>query len=128
MSVKISEGIKIRVSTQFLKEYSKPALNHFMFSYKITIENQNPFAVQLLSRVWHIKDSGASERLVEGEGVVGQTPVIGSGELYTYESGCNLTGELGSMKGKYFFKRVADESFFEAEIPEFNLAVPWRMN
>lgn len=128
MSVKISEGIKIHVKTEFLQEYSKPALNHYLFSYQITITNQNPFSVQLLRRHWFIKDSGSPIKQVEGEGVVGQMPVIEPGESYTYESGCNLTSEIGSMKGTYQFIRLYDESKFYAEIPEFNLICPWRQN
>lgn len=128
MSVKVSEGIKIYVETQFLSEYSKPALNHYLFSYRITIENQNPYPVQLMRRHWFIKDSFAAMRQVEGEGVVGQIPVIGPGEKYTYESGCNLTSDMGSMRGTYQFMRVQDESLFYAEIPEFNLCTPWRQN
>jgi len=128
MSVKVSEGIKIKVETNYLSEYSKPAVNHFLFSYRITIENQNPFAVQLLRRHWYIKDSAASMRQVEGEGVVGQMPVIEPGASYSYESGCNLTSDMGSMKGTYKFLRVSDDSTFVAEIPEFNLAAPWKSN
>ncbi|HYG52343.1 MAG TPA: ApaG domain, partial [Flavobacteriales bacterium] len=70
MSVKVSQGIKIKVETNYLSEYSKPAVNHFLFSYRITIENQNPFAVQLLRRHWYIKDTATTMRQVEGEGVV----------------------------------------------------------
>lgn len=128
MFVKVSEGIKINVETHYLAEYSKPSLNHFLFSYKITIQNLNPFAVQLQRRHWYIKDSTAALKEVEGEGVVGQVPVIEPGQSYTYESGCNLTSEIGSMKGTYQFRRLSDESIFQAEIPEFNLVTPWRMN
>lgn len=128
MTVKVSEGIKIKVETQYLNEYSKPAMNHFLFSYRITIENQNPYNVQLLRRHWFIKDSGSPVRQVEGEGVVGQMPVIEPGKAYTYESGCNLTSDMGSMRGTYQFMRVMDETTFYAEIPEFTLVTPWRMN
>lgn len=128
MSVKVSQGIKIKVETNYLSEYSKPAVNHFLFSYRITIENQNPFAVQLLRRHWYIKDTATSMRQVEGEGVVGQTPIIEPGTNYSYESGCNLTSDMGSMRGSYKFMRVDDDTVFEAEIPEFNLTAPWKSN
>lgn len=128
MSVKVSEGIKIKVDTQFIQEYSKPALNNFLFSYRITIENTNSFPVQLLRRHWYIKDSAAPLREVEGEGVVGQTPIIQAGNSYSYESGCNLNSDVGSMKGTYEFLNLASNTIFEAEIPEFSLTVPWRLN
>lgn len=128
MSVKVSQGIKIHVETQFLSEYSKPALNHYLFSYRITIENLNPFAVQLMRRHWYIKDSFAPMRQVEGEGVVGQMPVIGPGEKYSYESGCNLASDMGSMRGTYQFLHTGQDTYFYAEIPEFNLCAPWRQN
>jgi len=50
MISKISEGVTISVETFYQPEYSNPLTSEFMFAYRITIENNNPFPVQLLRR------------------------------------------------------------------------------
>ena len=82
MVTKITDGVKISVETVYQPEYSNPANNHFMFAYKITIENLTDYTVQLMRRHWYIFDSNGTHREVEGEGVVGQQPVIDPGESH----------------------------------------------
>jgi ApaG protein len=77
-----------------------------MFAYRITIENHNSFPVQLHRRQWHIFDSNGEYREVEGEGVVGQQPLLQAGEQFQYVSGCNLRTEMGKMFGKYVMENV----------------------
>lgn len=128
MVTEVTEGVKVSVTTQFMEDYSNPENDYYIFSYKIRIENQNPFTVQLLHRHWEIWDSLSGKRLVDGEGVVGQQPILESGEIYHYESACNLDSEIGSMKGIYTFKRVLDGSRFVVAIPVFYMEVPIRKN
>lgn len=128
MDTQVSEGVRINVENRFMEEYSQPEAAHFVFTYTITIENLNNYNVQLLRRHWIIKDSAAGTSEVEGDGVVGQQPVIKPGESYTYESGCHLKGEFGSMHGSYLFTRVHDGSLFKVDIPEFKLMAPWVLN
>jgi ApaG protein len=128
MVTEVTQGIKVSVTTRFMEDYSNPENDYFIFSYQIRIENQNPFTVQLLNRHWEIWDSLSGKRIVDGEGVVGQLPILESGENYQYESACNLDSEIGSMKGIYTFKRLADGTQFEVAIPVFYLEVPVRAN
>jgi ApaG protein len=128
MDVLVTEGVKIKVENRFMDEYSQPDVAHFVFSYTITIENLNNYEVQLLRRHWIIKDSVAGSSEVEGDGVVGQQPCLKPGESYTYESGCNLKGEMGSMHGTYLFTRIENASLFKVAIPEFKLIAPWVLN
>lgn len=128
MVTKITDGVKISVETVYQPEYSNPANNHFMFAYKITIENLTDYTVQLMRRHWYIFDSNGTHREVEGEGVVGQQPVIDPGESHEYVSGCNLTTEMGTMKGTYGMTRLVDGTQFEVNIPEFHLISPYRLN
>ncbi|AFD08891.1 Co2+/Mg2+ efflux protein ApaG [Solitalea canadensis] len=128
MVTKITDGVKISVETVYQPEYSNPANSHFMFAYKITIENLTDYTVQLMRRHWYIFDSNGTHREVEGEGVVGQQPVIDPGETHEYVSGCNLTTEIGSMKGTYGMTRLVDGVQFEVNIPEFQLISPYRLN
>ncbi len=129
MTIKIStENIEISVRASYLSEHSIPRENHYFFVYFITIENKGNYAVQLLSRHWDIFDSNGEKREVDGEGVIGETPIIEPGETYEYNSGCNLLTDIGYMKGYYNMKRVMDYSLFKAVIPQFDLVVPAKLN
>ncbi|MGI4020121.1 MAG: Co2+/Mg2+ efflux protein ApaG [Janthinobacterium lividum] len=124
----ITDGVKVSVETLYQQEYSNPANEHFMFAYKVTIENMGDYAVQLMRRHWDIFDSNGMHREVEGEGVVGLQPVIEPGSQHEYVSGCNLKTEMGSMKGGYQMVRLLDNQEFEVKIPEFNLVAPYKLN
>ncbi|EOR95914.1 MULTISPECIES: Co2+/Mg2+ efflux protein ApaG [Arcticibacter] len=128
MVTQTTQGVKISVETTFQPEYSNPENDHYMFVYKINIENLTDYSLQLLSRHWFIFDSNGSHREVDGEGVVGLQPVIEPGSSHEYVSGCNLKTEIGSMKGFYSMKRLADEDVFEVEIPSFQLISPYKLN
>ena len=103
-------------------------LHYFVFTYKIIIENHSDNTVKLLRRRWNIYDSNGVVREVEGEGVVGQQPVLEPGEIHEYVSGCNLRTNLGKMAGTYLMERVFDGRHFQVVIPEFTLIVPYRLN
>ncbi len=124
----VTEGVKVSVETLYQQEYSNPANEHFMFAYKITIENMTDYAVQLMRRRWDIFDSNGTKREVEGEGVVGLQPVIEPGYSHEYVSGCNLKTEMGSMKGEYQMLRLLDNRTFDVNIPEFQLVAPYKLN
>ncbi len=128
MVTKITDGVKVSVETVYQSEYSNPANQHYMFAYKITIENLSEYTVQLLRRHWHIFDSNGSYREVEGEGVVGEQPIIEPGESHEYVSGCNLKTDMGSMKGSYEMCRLLDNQPLLVNIPEFQLIAPHRLN
>jgi ApaG protein len=128
MVTKITDGVKISVETIYQPEYSNPANDHFMFAYRVSIENLTENSVQLLNRHWHIFDSNGTKREVEGEGVVGLQPIIEPGDNHEYVSGCNLKTDMGSMKGSYEMKRIVDDRKFRVKIPEFYLITPYKMN
>lgn len=128
MVSQISEGIKISVETYYQPDYSNPVNSEFMFAYKITIENNNSFAVKLLSRHWYIYNSNGLVKEVEGEGVVGVQPQINPGEQYQYISGCNLRTEIGKMKGTYLMENIANKVKFTAIIPSFKMTTPFKLN
>ncbi|HWZ21507.1 MAG TPA: Co2+/Mg2+ efflux protein ApaG [Cytophagaceae bacterium] len=128
MVTEITNGIKVSVITAYQPEYSSPGQSHYVFNYRIYIENHSEYTIQLLRRHWFIYDSNGSERQVEGEGVVGQKPVIEPGDSYEYISGCNLNTEIGKMLGTYEMQRTVDENKFSVRIPAFNMIVPYRLN
>lgn len=124
----VSNGILVRVENYYRGDFSKPKFHHFMFSYRIHIQNTTDEPVQLLRRHWHIFDSITGPSEVEGAGVVGEQPVLEPGQAYTYESACNLHSELGRMRGTYLFKRLGDGALFEVKIPTFHLVAPLKLN
>jgi ApaG protein len=128
MVSKVTEGVKVSVESFYQADYSNPVNGEYMFAYRVTIENNNPFPVKLLRRHWYIYDSNAAEREVEGEGVVGVQPQINPGEKYQYISGCNLRTEMGKMYGTYLMQNLLDKQDFEVNIPVFHMVVPFKMN
>ncbi|WEK19333.1 MAG: Co2+/Mg2+ efflux protein ApaG [Candidatus Pedobacter colombiensis] len=128
MVTAITLGVKISVETTYQEEHSNPGNGHFMFAYRIIIENLTDYAIQLKRRQWFIFDSNGSQREVEGEGVVGEQPVIEAGQRHSYISACNLNTDMGSMSGNYLMRRIFDEKDFIVDIPEFELIVPYRLN
>jgi ApaG protein len=128
MVTKVTAGVKISVETLYVETLSNPQKNHYFFSYKITIENLSNFAFQLMKRHWQIFDSAGIYNQVQGDGVIGKTPIIEPGESFTYESGCNLTSDIGTMYGTYLMQKTSDKTQFEVQIPEFLMMVPNRLN
>jgi ApaG protein len=119
---RLTNGIRITVRPEYLADRSDPARHRFVFAYHVRIENVESRSARLISRKWLIHDAIGEDVEVEGEGVVGEQPVIGPGEVHEYQSFIVLKASSGYMEGTYRFVR-ADGSGFEAEIPRFALAV-----
>jgi len=115
-----TEGIRITVRPRYVPEQSRPSQRHFVFAYSVRIENVSQETAQLVSRRWLIHDSVGRDTEVEGEGVVGEQPVLAPGRVHEYQSFCVLQSGSGHMEGSYRFVR-ADGSAFEAQIPRFIL-------
>lgn len=119
----ITDGVTVRVAVNFLPEQSRIEAGKWFWVYHIRIENNSEHTIQLLTRHWRITDGRGAVNLVDGEGVVGEKPVLRPGETHDYVSGCPLSTPQGSMEGHYTFKR-GDGSQFNAVIPYFPLAAP----
>jgi ApaG protein len=124
----VASGIKISVQTQLNEEATSVDQNRFFFNYHIQILNNNDFPVRLLRRHWEIFDSLHPRRIVDGEGVVGLSPLLKPGGYFSYSSGCDLYSELGSMKGYYIFERLDILQEFHVPIPKFDLIFYGRLN
>jgi len=128
MVTEVTAGVKVMVETFFQPTHSNPGQSHFVFAYRITIENDSDYTIRLRRRHWYIVDSDNARREVEGEGVVGEQPLIAPGESYRYVSGCNLNTEIGKMFGTYLMERQLDKQLFYVKIPEFKMIVPSKLN
>ena len=122
-NVATTRGITVRVAVSYLAEQSNPDLGRWFWSYHVRLENGCDISVQLLARSWKIVDGRGTVHEVQGEGVVGETPLIAPGGSFDYVSGCPLDTPSGSMSGSY---RFVDENglAFDVEIPRFGLIAP----
>lgn len=116
-------GVDINVTSQYLRQQSDPGRSSYAFAYTITITNNRPTPVKLLSRHWIITDQNNKVEEVKGSGVVGQQPLINPGQSYQYSSGAVIHTEIGDMQGAYTMQ-CSDGELFDAPIPLFILAVP----
>ena len=118
-----TDGITVRVSVSYLPEQSEPQRGRWFWAYHVRIENHGDQPVQLLTRHWIITDGRGARHSVEGEGVVGEQPVIEPGASFDYVSGCPLTTPTGWMEGRYQMVG-ADGRAFSVGIPRFPLVAP----
>lgn len=118
-----TNGITVRVAVNFLPEQSQPEAGKWFWVYHIRIENGSHERVQLMTRHWRITDGRGMVAHVDGDGVVGEQPVLRPGESHDYVSGCPLETPHGSMEGFYTF-HAEDGSPLEIRIPFFPLAAP----
>lgn len=128
METLITNDIKITVEPRYEPEYSNALEPKFIFSYHITIENLGREEVQLLRRHWQIWDSNGIVREVEGEGVVGEQPILQPGEFYSYSSWCQFYTPIGKMQGTYLMIRLSDQQTFFVDIPPFSMMAPQVLN
>ncbi len=113
----------MRVSVSYMPEQSEPTRGRWFWAYHIRLENDGPQAVQLLARHWIITDGRGARHAVEGEGVIGEQPLIAPGTSYDYVSGCPLQTPAGSMQGSY--RMIGEDgALFDVAIPKFTLIAP----
>ena len=120
---KATEGINVRVQPHFSLADSDPSDGTFVFSYDIRLANESDRPVQLLFRHWRIHDAAGDDTEVDGEGVVGEQPLLEPGDAHEYRSYCVLRSPVGYMEGYYTFCRP-DGRQFRVEVPRFHLNGP----
>jgi ApaG protein len=128
VSVAITNGIRVTVSTVYVPSQSAPTAHRYVFAYTIRIANEGTQTVQLRSRHWIITHGTGKVEEVRGPGVVGQQPVLKPGEHFEYTSGCVLDTPRGTMHGTYQMHVAGGGEMFDAEIAQFQLAMPHSLN
>lgn len=123
MSKQSPYQVDVEAQAFFVPEQSDADENHFVFTYRIRIRNNGSLPAKLISRHWIIKDLETHEQEVQGDGVVGEQPLIAPGQTFEYMSGTALESPVGTMSGSYQM-RSEDGTEFVAAIPEFLLTVP----
>ncbi|CAI0961953.1 Co2+/Mg2+ efflux protein ApaG [Serratia quinivorans] len=118
-----SPRVCIQVQSVYVESQSIPDEERYVFAYTITIRNLGRFNVQLLGRYWLITNSNGRQTEVQGEGVVGEQPLIPPGGEFQYTSGAILETPLGTMEGHYEMVDHQGQPF-QTAIPVFRLAIP----
>lgn len=123
MYTETTRGITVTVKPIYLEDQSSPNEGHYVWAYRVRIENSGGETVQLKRRHWKITDALGRVQEVQGAGVVGEQPVLQPGEHYEYTSGTPLTTPSGIMVGTYEMEIVGGERF-DVSIPAFSLDSP----
>ena len=118
-----TRAIKVTVEPHFLEDQSSPADDHFVWAYRVRIENQGGETVQLRRRHWRITDGMGRIQEVRGPGVVGEQPVLAPGQSFEYTSGTPLSTPSGIMVGTYQME-TGNGEHFDVDIPAFSLDSP----
>ncbi len=116
----VTNGIRITVEPKYLPDYSEIGSKRYIYGYRVRIVNEGDDGVRLTRRHWIIVNGEGERHDVEGEGVIGQQPLIEPGHVYEYSSFCPLSTRWGTMEGAYTFHR-GDGSEFDCEIARFYL-------
>ena len=119
----VTQGIRVRVTPQYLEEESDPDEDRYVWAYTIDIVNEGSETVQLRTRHWRITDATGRTEEVRGRGVVGETPVLEPGGSFRYTSGCPLATPSGIMVGSYQMTTKVGGRI-DVAIPAFSLDSP----
>jgi ApaG protein len=119
-----TRAIRVSVRAFYLADQSAPDRSHFVWAYRVAIANEGRETVQLLRRSWQITDGQGRTQQVQGEGVVGEKPVLEPGQSFEYTSGTPLATPSGIMQGAYHMVVMATGEAFDVAIPAFSLDSP----
>ena len=124
MYSKTTNGVTVTVNPYFLDDQSSPNDNHYVWAYKVNIDNKGDDILRLHQRTWIIIDGNGRVLQVQGDGVVGETPIIKPGETFEYTSGTPLKTTSGIMQGYYSMSADSGEKI-KIDIPTFSLDSPY---
>ena len=119
-----TRDIRVSVRSVFLEDQSQPDERHYLWAYRVRIENHGPEPVRLLRRTWRITDATGHVDHVHGEGVVGEQPELAPDEAFEYTSGTPLSTPTGFMSGQYHMVATRSGERFDVAIPVFSLDSP----
>ncbi|AIJ08804.1 MULTISPECIES: Co2+/Mg2+ efflux protein ApaG [Edwardsiella] len=119
--------IIVQVQSVYAGSQSLPEEARFVFAYTVTLRNLGRFNVQLLRRYWLITNGNGRQTEVQGEGVIGEQPLILPNGEFQYTSGAIIETPCGTMEGHY---EMVDHQghTFRIAIPVFRLAIPSLIN
>ncbi len=120
-----TRSITVEVQPFFLEDQSEPDEDHYVWAYRVRIHNMGQETVQLMSRTWRITDGRGRTIEIEGPGVIGEQPVLETGESFEYTSGTPLDTPSGFMRGLYHMIASPSCETFDVVVPAFSLDSPY---
>ena len=116
-------GLRVTVDDViYMPSLDAPEDRPHPFVYFISIINESRSSVTIKGRKWVISLENGEKVVVEGEGVVSQSPVIEVGADFSYNSYHVVPGN-GVAEGAFFAETEEGEAVF-TRIPSFELEVP----
>ncbi|MDF1713932.1 MAG: ApaG domain [Akkermansiaceae bacterium] len=116
-------GLKVEVEkVVFVPQLDAPPEKPFPFAYFIHIINGSTKTVTILARKWILKDGAGEVVVVEGSGVVGETPKLQPGEKFSYNS-YHVVASDSEVSGAFFGVDSAGLGI-RVRIPAFTLRRP----
>jgi ApaG protein len=92
------------------------------FIYYLTVHNESQRTVTLLGRKWLVENSDGTRLVIEGDGIVGQTPRLEPGEHFSYNS-YHITAQDAQVHGSFHGVDEQGARVF-VRIPRFALEIP----
>lgn len=121
----IREFDKLRVKVDdvvYMPSLDAPPEKPHPFVYFISVFNDSDVPVTLRGRKWVVRQDDGEVTVLEGDGIVGQTPTIEPGGHFSYNS-YHVTALGATASGAFFGETVEGEWIF-TRIPAFRLEVP----
>lgn len=121
--IKEFTGLRVKVDDViYMPSLDAPPDRPHPFVYFISIFNDSEVPVTIRARKWVVVEEGGETTVVEGDGVVGQQPVIACGGHFSYNS-YHVVGKGARVSGA-FFAETGPGQFVFTRIPEFSLKIP----
>lgn len=117
------EGLSVEVSeVLYVPTLEAPDDKPHPFVYFINVINDSSEQVTLHGRKWLVREHNGEMTVLEGDGIVGQRPVIAPNDRYSYNS-YHVLASSGTAWGAFY--GVTDSgSRVSVAIPEFGMVVP----
>ena len=123
MEIRELPGLGVSVDRVIYRpDLDAPADRPYAFVYFITIRNESDETVTIKGRKWVVTDARGQRIVVEGDGVVGQFPRLGSGEQFSYNSH-HVIGTDSFAEGAYIGVTDGGDAVI-TRIPRFDMRVP----
>ncbi len=125
MAEAFRELLELRVKVDdiiYMPSLDAPPEKPYPFVYFISIHNDSSAPVTIRGRKWVVQEDEGEIIVVEGDGVVGQTPTIEPGGHFSYNS-YHVIAHGARVSGAFFGETVAGDWVF-SRIPEFRLDLP----
>ncbi len=117
------DGLSVTVDrVAFMPHLDAPSDKPFPFAYFITIHNQSSETVTIRGRKWVVTDAAGETIVVEGDGVVGQTPKLEPGQNFSYNSYHVISSD--SVAEGAFIGITEDGQPVVVRIPKFTMQSP----